>query len=74
MNAFHRFELPYKSLNFSPSCPDYPWFTQERELVYGPGLWLGGPLGAEGRLQIEQGEVWVYVTISLSAFKITEIN
>ena len=37
MNTFHRFELLYKPLNFSPSCPDYPWCTQERDLVYFPG-------------------------------------
>ena len=34
MNTFHRFELPYKPLNFSPSCLDNPWCTQECELVY----------------------------------------
>ena len=28
------FEFQYKSLNFPPSCPDYPWCNYERQLLY----------------------------------------
>ena len=28
------FEFLYKSSNFPPSCPDYPWCNYERELLY----------------------------------------
>ena len=28
------FEFQYKSLNFNPSCPDYPCCNYERELLY----------------------------------------
>ena len=24
----------YKSLNFPPACPDYPWYNYEREFLY----------------------------------------
>ena len=34
MNTFHCFELSHKPLNFSPSCPEYPWCTREHQVAY----------------------------------------
>ena len=32
------FEFQYKSSNFPPSCPDYPWCNYEHELLYSRGV------------------------------------